>query len=978
MANQPGVWGIDLGQCALKAVRLEVADGQVKATAFDYVEHPKILSQPDADPDQLTREALEKFLSRNKLKGDVVAISVPGQSGLARFVKLPPVEEKKITDIVKFEAKQQIPFPLEEVVWDYQKIGSGTVTDGFAMETEIGLFAIKRDMVSRALQHFRDVGVEVHVVQMSPLALCNFVSYDLLGKGGPELLEDKKKKDDKAAADKAAGDGEEKAEEEEEEQEKPEDDGKKHCAVALDIGADNSNLVVTDGEKIIWQRPIPIGGNHFTRALTKDLKLTFAKAEHLKRNATKSPDLRKILGSLKPVLNDFAGEIQRSLGYFTNTHRHAHVDYMVGLGSAFRLPGLQKFLSEKLQLEVRKYQKPERLAGDEVLTAPAFSENVLSFGVAYGLALQGLAVTRLRTNLLPHELHVERLVRSKKPWAAAAAAVLLLGVAGLMIGYAKEHRAVDTSVDPLDGALKDQKAACAEVGEWKSKCSNEEKEIEANILAVKSVLAGQDEQFNWLYLNPFISECLPLPDGMDVNGIWQPLIYGKVTKAWANDKKEIVIQGTNSVVYHCQLPPADAKMKAEVVEQLYGKDDKPLKEVKTLKSISDLKEGDDVWVAAYYVNPKIKDVKYWNKKAQQAGEFFKKRQAGSLEDNAAPPDAGIDDLLQVNIEAVTPRFCDDLSKIELYSKLDDRSKAALKQKGLPEAALQKAPEGAGWVVELRGYTYHKERNLFLLDSIVTKLNALRSAEREVVLTKICRIKPGTALRTDDPIDGRISHALLYEYTPVTNPQPGSFKLINDSVVKGVIGAGRANDWSPLGGSKSSGSGGLGGAAGAPGAAGSSSRGGQVGGPTGSSYKPGETGGPPLGPSTPGGRPAGGAAVGPGGVGLPGGAAGGERRENRDSGSADQTVAGPSKHTRTEFIILFIWKEPTPSDKLMSPGGETAVEPSGGTPGGGMPGGPMDTASVGPGPPAGMGAGRPVGSQYGPGDVGGPGAGARGN
>src|SRR5438552_13083589 len=183
MAITPGVWGIDLGQCALKALRVENNDGQIVATAFDYVEHPKILSQPDADPDQLVREALEKFLSRNSLRGDLVAISVPGQSGLARFVKLPPVEEKKITDIVRFEAKQQIPFPLEEVVWDYQKIVSGQVTDGFAMETEIGLFALKRDMVNRYLQHFKDVNIDVHVVQMSPLALCNYVAFDLLAKG---------------------------------------------------------------------------------------------------------------------------------------------------------------------------------------------------------------------------------------------------------------------------------------------------------------------------------------------------------------------------------------------------------------------------------------------------------------------------------------------------------------------------------------------------------------------------------------------------------------------------------------------------------------------------------------------------------------------------------------------------------------------------------------------------------------------------
>src|SRR5262249_47833386 len=317
---------------------------------------------------------------RNSIKGDTVVVSIPGQSGLARFVKLPPVEEKKIPDIVRFEAKQQIPFNLEEVVWDYQKLGSGVVTDGFAMETEIGLFAIKRDTVTRYLQHFKDVNVEVHIVQMAPLALCNYVSYDLLESG-------------------------ERAESEETR-------GKKQCIVALDIGTDSSNLVITDGQRIIWQRPIPLGGNHFTRALTKDLKLTFAKAEHLKRNATKAVDktidLKKILSALKPVLNDFVGEVQRSLGYFTNTHRDAQIQYMVGLGNAFRLPGLQRFLSEKLQIEVKKLTKLEQLQGD-VLSQPACAENVLSFAVAYGLALQGSKLARLQTNLLPPEIRTDRM-----------------------------------------------------------------------------------------------------------------------------------------------------------------------------------------------------------------------------------------------------------------------------------------------------------------------------------------------------------------------------------------------------------------------------------------------------------------------------------------------------------------------------------------------------------------------------------------
>src|SRR5437762_678158 len=453
MAKQPvGVWGIDLGQCGLKAIRLVEENGQVTATAFDFVEHPKILSQPDADPDQLTREALETFLSRNNLKGDEVAVSVPGQSGLARFVKLPPVEEKKIGDIVRFEAKQQIPFPLDEVVWDFQKIGSGEVTDGFAMETEIGLFAMKRDQIARQLAHFQDVNIEVHAIQMSPLALCNFVAYDLLNKGGTPA-------EGEAAPAETEGPR-----------------GKKQCVVALDVGTDGSNLVITDGEKIIWQRPIPLGGNHLTRALSKELKLTFAKAEHLKRNAAKSPpELKTILSALKPVLTDFVGEVQRSLGFFANSHRDSQIQYMVGLGSAFRLPGLQKYLSEKLQLDVRKPSRMNRLIGETVTEAPVFVENVLSFAVPYGLAVQGLRLAKLQTNLLPQEIQFDRMIRAKKPWAVTAAAALFLGAGAMVFGYAMNYRAVSAAT--IKGELTKAASTFSEVGKRNSEADAKAKEV---------------------------------------------------------------------------------------------------------------------------------------------------------------------------------------------------------------------------------------------------------------------------------------------------------------------------------------------------------------------------------------------------------------------------------------------------------------------------------------------------------------------
>ena len=77
MAKSNAVWGIDIGQCALKALQCrphEKDPRRLVIESFDYIEYPKILSQPEAEPAELVREALEQFLSRNDLSGDSVAI----------------------------------------------------------------------------------------------------------------------------------------------------------------------------------------------------------------------------------------------------------------------------------------------------------------------------------------------------------------------------------------------------------------------------------------------------------------------------------------------------------------------------------------------------------------------------------------------------------------------------------------------------------------------------------------------------------------------------------------------------------------------------------------------------------------------------------------------------------------------------------------------------------------------------------------
>src|SRR5690349_10808915 len=394
MAKSNAVWGIDIGQCALKALRCRPHDKdehRMVVEAFDYIEYPKILTQPEANREELIKEALEQFVSRNELAGESVAIAVPGQSGLARFIKLPPVERKKIPDIVKYEARQQIPFALEDVVWDYQPL-IGSEDEGYAIETEVGLFAMKRDQVARHLKPLESAGINVDIIQLAPLAIYNFVCYDRLNVEG--------------AYDPA---------------------NPPTSTVIISLGTDTTDLVITNGYRV-WQRSIPIGGNHFTKALTKELKLTFAKAEHLKRNAMKSENPKAIFQAMRPVFSDLVAEIQRSIGFFTSNNRNAKLGEMIALGNPMKLPGLQRFLSQNLDQQVKVVDQFNNLVTGTAAAGPQFKENQLTFGVAYGLCVQALDKAQLRTNLLPDEIITERLIRSKKPWAVAAVALLMVGL----------------------------------------------------------------------------------------------------------------------------------------------------------------------------------------------------------------------------------------------------------------------------------------------------------------------------------------------------------------------------------------------------------------------------------------------------------------------------------------------------------------------------------------------------------------------
>ncbi|MGB2986133.1 MAG: pilus assembly protein PilM, partial [Phycisphaerae bacterium] len=160
--------------------------------------------------------------------------------------------------------------------------------------------------------------------------------------------------------------------------------------------------------------------------LVKSFKLSFSKAENLKRTADSSKYARQIFQAMRPIFADLVQELQRSIGFYSSTHRDTHVEKVVCVGNAFKLPGLRKYLQQNLGLPVERPESFKMVVPSGAAGEAEFKEQLLSFAVAYGLALQGLELTKVTSNLLPTEIAKQVVWRKKRPAFAAAAACLVL------------------------------------------------------------------------------------------------------------------------------------------------------------------------------------------------------------------------------------------------------------------------------------------------------------------------------------------------------------------------------------------------------------------------------------------------------------------------------------------------------------------------------------------------------------------------
>jgi type IV pilus assembly protein PilM len=388
MAETQTSVAINIGSQRISMAAFEVSkSGGLILKAYDS---ESIAADPSMDGTRIaqTRLAVSDLFQKLKLGKVKARYAISGQAVFTRFVKLPPVQDDNIEQLVTFEAQQHVPFPLQEVVWDYELI------EGSA-EKEVVIVAIKSDALDEINAAVNDSGLGTAEVDVAPMALYNAfrASY-----GHPE-----------------------------------------EPVLLIDIGAKTSNLLYIEGKRF-FTRSIAIGGSAITAAISKEYNISFSDAEHQKISnglvalgGGHTEQLDEAVAALAMVIRNalsrLPAEIARTTNYYRSQHAGSAPRRIILAGGGANLPYTLEFFEEKLNLPVEYFNPVRNLAIGKGVDPATIQREGHLMGELVGLGLRGIGKTEINIDLVPAVVEQARAADRRKPFLIAAAAVLLGGVA---------------------------------------------------------------------------------------------------------------------------------------------------------------------------------------------------------------------------------------------------------------------------------------------------------------------------------------------------------------------------------------------------------------------------------------------------------------------------------------------------------------------------------------------------------------------
>ncbi len=465
---------IDIGSTAVHVGEFEtLANDTLVLLGFDNMEYNEPLTEQNRT--EVISEAIDRAMATGKYSSKSANLCVSGQAAFMRFVKLPPVtdDETSVRQIVQFEAKQNVPFPIEEVVWDYQLIAREDDED----ELEVMFAVIKNEIVDSVIAAVKKCGLKPATVDFSPAALYNAARANYVGE--------------------------------------------QECAMLLDIGGKCTTLLFLEGGRF-FARSIPIAGAAISQQIAKEFSISAEEAEVLKRRygfvalggAYEEPESEvaaTISKIIRNVMTRLHGEINRTINIYRSQQKGSKPTKLLLAGGSSTMAFTDHFFSEKLRMEVGYFNAFQIVSKSNRIDLDELGQLAHLFPEIVGVALRHLYPCPVEINLTTRDIRSEGDIKKRVPfiWASCFVWLLILGICWFVNTY---------QVRRLDARIKLEKAQNDELSKNVKKMDDDIRDAKSFTTLYEGLGVILDSRYRW-------------------NGLFNALQLAKPIDVWVTEIK---------------------------------------------------------------------------------------------------------------------------------------------------------------------------------------------------------------------------------------------------------------------------------------------------------------------------------------------------------------------------------------------------------------------------------------------------------
>jgi type IV pilus assembly protein PilM len=327
--------------------------------------------------------SLKEIVRDGRLSGKASFI-IPGNQVLTKSIRIPHVDQAKQNQVLAYEAQQNLPYDLDEVVWDSQILND----DG--IETEVLLGACKEDTIEGFCQAIKHTGLIVESINASTVLDQISLEYT-----NPELDEE---------------------------------------VLLINVGARSSNLLFKN-DNGFFVRTVNLGGNTLSQYISDTLGKDFQESEEIKHRFFLEEDSLDSESSAVKLMHTcisnfsrrFAQEVSRSIVMYRRQKGGESVKKILITGKGAYSKTIRDNLSQALNQEVQLFDVMSRVEVSPQVSADSEDLN-FQLSEVIGEAIHSFNLVRKSTgfNLLPLRIQQELKFIRQKPLLLVAS--VLLGI----------------------------------------------------------------------------------------------------------------------------------------------------------------------------------------------------------------------------------------------------------------------------------------------------------------------------------------------------------------------------------------------------------------------------------------------------------------------------------------------------------------------------------------------------------------------